>query len=240
MSALIRLYPRPWRDRYEVEFLGILESRPPSGRDRFDIVLGALDARLHPELPGHPDAPRRSTPLARWAGASAISAGVFYLAWVGLILQEFKGWGGGEPEHAFVGILLSVTASLLLALAHVLLAVVGQPSMLSFGNIGASVAAVSFVFLALGGGLVLVFALIGSAMLAAAMSGRTLPGWLSAFYVGATALLLAVMLAFVAGDGRDVSLLPLMAPFGLAWLLVGFTVVRRGVPEGALATDVSG
>lgn len=30
MSGLVRLYPRTWRDRYEVEFLGVLASRPPS------------------------------------------------------------------------------------------------------------------------------------------------------------------------------------------------------------------
>ena len=47
MSALVRLYPRTWRDRYESEFLHVLESRPPSPRDRLDIVRGALDAGLH-------------------------------------------------------------------------------------------------------------------------------------------------------------------------------------------------
>jgi hypothetical protein len=30
MSALLRLYPRSWRERYEREFLGLLEARPPS------------------------------------------------------------------------------------------------------------------------------------------------------------------------------------------------------------------
>lgn len=240
MSALIRLYPRQWRDRYEVEFLGILEARPPSGRDRLDIVFGAVDARLHPELPGRPDAPGRSTPASRWAGASAILAGVFFLAWVALILREFKGWDGGEPEHAVVGLILSAVASLLLAIAHVLLAVVARSSMRSFGNIGASVAAVSFVLVAFGGGMVFVFALIGSVMLAGAMAGRTIPGWLSAFWIAAAVVLLAVMLGFVGGGGNDVSLLSLMAPFGVAWLLVGFTVVRRGEPDRATVTDASG
>ena len=50
MSALVRLYPRAWRERYEAEFLELLEARPPTIGDRFDILRGALDARLHPQV----------------------------------------------------------------------------------------------------------------------------------------------------------------------------------------------
>ena len=59
MSALVRLYPRSWRERYEIEFLAVLASRPPSVGDRVDIVRGAMDARLHPELSGDRDPSRR-------------------------------------------------------------------------------------------------------------------------------------------------------------------------------------
>ena len=52
MTALVRIYPRAWRDRYEDEFLGVLAEAPPSFLDRIDILLGAMDARLHPEVPG--------------------------------------------------------------------------------------------------------------------------------------------------------------------------------------------
>src|SRR4029079_7068859 len=34
VSALIRLYPRAWRERYEDEFLALLEARPPTIGDR--------------------------------------------------------------------------------------------------------------------------------------------------------------------------------------------------------------
>ncbi len=47
MTALLRLYPRAWRQRYEAEFLAMLEDRPPSLRDRIDILRGAIDARLN-------------------------------------------------------------------------------------------------------------------------------------------------------------------------------------------------
>ena len=51
MTALVRLYPRAWRDRYEAEFLEVLVDRPPRWGDRLDILFAALDAHLHPEVP---------------------------------------------------------------------------------------------------------------------------------------------------------------------------------------------
>lgn len=50
MSRLLRLYPASWRERYGDEFLSLLADRPPTVRDSVDIVRGALDARLHPQL----------------------------------------------------------------------------------------------------------------------------------------------------------------------------------------------
>ena len=54
MTRLIGLYPRTWRTRYEDEFLALLSDRPPDILDRFDIVRGAVDARLHPPADGAP------------------------------------------------------------------------------------------------------------------------------------------------------------------------------------------
>lgn len=55
-GRLLALYPRPWRARYEPEMLALLADRPPTWRDRIDLVRGALDAHLHParssRLPG--------------------------------------------------------------------------------------------------------------------------------------------------------------------------------------------
>lgn len=50
-SGLVRLYPRAWRERYEDEFLAVLEAAPLDRRDRLDIAAGALDAHLHPAEP---------------------------------------------------------------------------------------------------------------------------------------------------------------------------------------------
>ena len=49
---LVRLYPRAWRERYEEEFVAMLEQRSTSLADVLDIVFGALDARLNPQS-GH-------------------------------------------------------------------------------------------------------------------------------------------------------------------------------------------
>jgi hypothetical protein len=43
---LVRLYPVGWRERYEDEFVAMLEDARPSLTDYADILLGALDARL--------------------------------------------------------------------------------------------------------------------------------------------------------------------------------------------------
>ena len=48
--ALLRLYPRAWRERYEEEMLDMLEHRPLSFTDGVNLFFGALDAQLHPHL----------------------------------------------------------------------------------------------------------------------------------------------------------------------------------------------
>jgi len=89
MSALVRLYPRAWRDRYEEEFLALLEARPPTVGDRLDIVRGAIDARTRPQV-RRPEAPEPEpanaapddTVLVRRLGYAALAGGVVWLmAW---------------------------------------------------------------------------------------------------------------------------------------------------------------
>ncbi len=48
---LLRLYPRAWRDRYGDEVAALLEQCPFSLGDLFDIIVGAIDAHLHPCVP---------------------------------------------------------------------------------------------------------------------------------------------------------------------------------------------
>jgi Clp amino terminal domain, pathogenicity island component len=56
---LLWLYPMDWRHRYGDEFLVLLESQPHTPKLVLDVVLGAADARLRPQL-----VPQRSPALA--------------------------------------------------------------------------------------------------------------------------------------------------------------------------------
>jgi len=51
VSALLRLYPGPWRARYGEEMEALLEERRPDRRERLDLIRGALDAWMHPPTP---------------------------------------------------------------------------------------------------------------------------------------------------------------------------------------------
>lgn len=58
MKALIRLYPRAWRVRYGDEMAQLIADQPKTIRLAFDLIAGAIDARLHPQLSaGATDAP---------------------------------------------------------------------------------------------------------------------------------------------------------------------------------------
>lgn len=239
MSALVRLYPRSWRERYETEFLALLASRPPSIGDRVDIVRGAVDARLHPELSGHAGERPGRTPAEWIAAVSSLAAGALWLAWFGLIVRDFRGWDAGEPESAALMVVLSTFAGLALAVAHVFVAYVAQGVMRPIGGVGASVAAVAFVLTAFGGGATAYFALVGSATLAGSLSGRGLPASLALGWAASALLMLGVFVAFIAGQGRDVGLLPLGLLYGVAWVGVGVSIGLRGVPRPAAATPLT-
>lgn len=77
MSALIRLYPAAWRDRYGAEFEALLTDRPATLRDRVDIVLGAVDARLSPQLRSA-SVIHRARVSDRLAGGAAIAGGLIW------------------------------------------------------------------------------------------------------------------------------------------------------------------
>jgi hypothetical protein len=50
LRGLLRLYPRPWRDRYEEEMSVVLAAGRPTLRTAVDLVAGAIDARLNPQV----------------------------------------------------------------------------------------------------------------------------------------------------------------------------------------------
>jgi hypothetical protein len=63
MSFLLRLYPKAWRERYGAELADLLARERLTPRLALDLLTGALDAQLHPQL------------VARTAGKAAGSSG---------------------------------------------------------------------------------------------------------------------------------------------------------------------
>jgi hypothetical protein len=54
MNWLVRLYPAKWRARYGEEFAAVLTSQRVSLGMLLDVIGGAVDAHLHPQvLPSH-------------------------------------------------------------------------------------------------------------------------------------------------------------------------------------------
>jgi len=50
MKWMLRLYPAPWRERYGEEFGSVLASQHASAGLIMDVLAGAIDARLHPQI----------------------------------------------------------------------------------------------------------------------------------------------------------------------------------------------
>lgn len=83
MTRLVALYPRTWRDRYEDEFLALVSERPTRLLDRLDILRGAIDARLHPQVQGSPAAPETPVAGSPWpvrTGWLTLIGGVLWIA----------------------------------------------------------------------------------------------------------------------------------------------------------------
>jgi hypothetical protein len=51
MKALIGLYPRAWRARYGEELTALVANETPTLRLAVDLIAGAIDARLNPQIP---------------------------------------------------------------------------------------------------------------------------------------------------------------------------------------------
>jgi hypothetical protein len=85
---LVRLYPAAWRERYGAELEDLIDRQPASLRVMLDVLLGALDAHVHPEL-----GPTAATPdgvlwifacrptRSMWLATAALVA-IVCLAWL--------------------------------------------------------------------------------------------------------------------------------------------------------------
>jgi hypothetical protein len=101
-AALLRLYPRWWRRRYETELSEVLAAGRRAPGERWDLVRGALDAWLHPPVP------------SRVASLAAISGGA---TWTVMGVVEAKDPPTDWPGYAMDVLPLAVVGATLLAVA---------------------------------------------------------------------------------------------------------------------------
>jgi hypothetical protein len=223
MSKLVRLYPKAWRDRYEDEFLALLEARPPTTRDMLDVVLGAVDAHLHPQGDVAPQ-PRTH----RIPGLLAVIAGVMWsTVFLAFVFWQDAAWS--------VAILVPLSMLLMfLSLPGDYMAAHGRRIAIAIGLIGLCIVATNLPYslpTALAGIAGFLIALGGMLTLAAirakiGSSGR----W--------TLLVLGVLLPAVIGfpiaiglgnmSEDEMWLLAVLLPYGLAWVFVGLRLAIRG------------
>jgi hypothetical protein len=102
-TALLRLYPREWRRRYGAEMRELLADQRPSPRTIADLVAGAIDARINPQLrAGSEPAPQQGVASMmksticnpggvsiqdQWRSAGWMLGGSLVLVLVGLLLR---------------------------------------------------------------------------------------------------------------------------------------------------------
>ena len=129
--TLLRLYPGRWRARYGEEMADLLEARSITGRDRLDLVRGAIDAWIHPP-----------TPSRIPAITALIGGGLWTLVAAGVLFQP------APPD--WPGYLHEVVPIALVAVAFLWVAVLGCG--LRSGDRGGGIFGVTAIITTLGYG----------------------------------------------------------------------------------------
>ena len=203
---LLHLYPAAWRARYGDEFIELLAARPPSLRDRFDILSGAVDARLHPQVAG--DAREPGLRRDRSLGAVIVLAGALLSAWAGLGLTQMVRWESGDvpaaPELVSIASFSGFFGAILIAAALLGVASRYDWSIGSSGAVGGVLTGSGLVFAAMGGGIVALVLLGGGTLLLSwRVRGRILGTIPAALLAAVTTLLIAAFLVFASGGGQE-------------------------------------
>jgi len=230
MRALVRLYPRRWRDRYESEILALLDERPMSIADGIDLVRGALDAHLHPQVPGRA---RTAQPLThRIPGLVALTAGLLWtwnLAYLALRADLAGDWGS-LAGIAFVLMLLSLPGDYMAA-GHGRRVAIGLGVIAAcFVGIAAIPALPIKVVLAAIGYPLIFGGMLGLAAVRAGIGSRG--RWRLIGLAIALPVMIGIPVAIgVTATSPSIRLLyALIIPYGLAWLLIGLRMAIRGAP----------
>jgi hypothetical protein len=237
MSRLLALYPRAWRARYGEEFAELLESRPPTPRDRLDIVIGAIDARINPQISGADDR-ERSVGGDRAARVTAVVTGVLLTIWGVIGATSMVPWDSGlEPRTPAELINLAWMSGMLGAfLAPVAFGIVivrYQRVLGPAGVIGALLTPAGLIMSALGMGMVALLALgAGVILFSWRANGRILSAPVALGFAAGTLLNVAGFMVFAAGGGQDVNVLMSLVALGPSWILFGIGLRQpQGLPD---------
>ena len=103
-AVLVRAYPRSWRERYGDEVLAWVEEGGLGPARALDLLRGALDARLHPELVG--EGSTRMVERLRGAVLGVLCGyAVFVVAGAGYQkLTEYEDFTEAAQRHAALGV----------------------------------------------------------------------------------------------------------------------------------------
>ena len=224
MSRLVGLYPRGWRDRYESELLEVLEVRKPSIGDRLDIVRGAIDARLHPQLAPTPSGDGAPSRPARLGGVLAVVGGLLWAA-AGVAFNSSSMIPSLGYKNTDTALVVAIGAALATGFAALVVS-----RSLPGRHVGLTVTAATSLVGALALFLPWPIVFLGFAV---AMAATVAFGSMAARRVGPSGFLLAaagfVAYGFNTEDGRAL----LLVPLGVAWVLFGAVVALRGMPAKA-------
>lgn len=229
MSRLLHLYPAAWRDRYEAELVDMLRERPVGVTGSVDIVHGAIDAHLHPELTG--GAPHTWT--HRLPGLIATTAG---LIWSWYLIRIFlaapdQEWGSaigiavvlmflavpGDYMTAYARrIAITLTAIVVaIILARMLPWSIGD----GFLNISAGIGA---------------YLMVGAGMLTlAALRAGIGTGFRWLLIAGGLLVPITIAIPVMGGFGPNdpgglAAMVVASLPYGIAWAIVGLRMTFRG------------
>ena len=240
MSGLIRLYPRAWRERYGDEFLALIAERPPTLRDRVDIVRGALDARLSPQLPGSDLLPDR-TGFVPLAGVLSFTMGIILAVNGPVYYDEYGPYRDGAAAWPFV-----VLAMLAMALAMYRL-VTHLPGHARAARVIAAAAIACGLLWSMAPWLLPLLAgcLIGVAVVAASSSragvwptSLTVLLFVLAMIPIATIVIMLSQPWYVSRGQADLVVLLVFAPLLAIWSVIGIGLLR-GFPASQPDTEAS-
>jgi hypothetical protein len=196
-----------------------MREKPPTSLDTVDVIRGALDAWLHPQIVEHtPSRAPGGARLARLARAGAIAGGALWIA-AGLAMNSLPIDPDLGYKNSGIAVLVIVAAMVVTALAA--LATAGLPAASRYAGIAALAILLGAVLTAMPWP-VLIIGFFGY-ILATAAFGAILALSTGHAVGGLLAIAALVLSSMNTEDERAL----LTIPIGLAWIAVGALAIRR-------------